>query len=174
MTSEFPAQRAINAENVSIWWRHQDICSCIINGPLFACSGVARDYKRMAGCWAAMWLVECTALKPEVLHVQTHYNELYCVSCIQTNFSRYMIDTLCPYVWAFICFMFKRLLMTSSISPSWFHTSQAFLNYSSVLCLVPYINHLFPICCSTSSKSVLKRQWACKFGITADNVFRYF
>ena len=26
MTGEFPAQRANNAENVSIWWRHHDIC----------------------------------------------------------------------------------------------------------------------------------------------------
>ena len=25
MTSEFPAQKASNAENVSIWWRHHDI-----------------------------------------------------------------------------------------------------------------------------------------------------
>ena len=24
----FPAQRASNAENVSIWWRHHDICVC--------------------------------------------------------------------------------------------------------------------------------------------------
>ena len=24
VTAEFPAQRASNAENVSIWWRHQD------------------------------------------------------------------------------------------------------------------------------------------------------
>ena len=24
-TGEFPAQRASNAENVSIWWRHHDI-----------------------------------------------------------------------------------------------------------------------------------------------------
>ena len=24
VTEEFPAQRAINAENVSIWWRHHD------------------------------------------------------------------------------------------------------------------------------------------------------
>ena len=25
ITGEFPAQRASNAENVSIWWRHHDI-----------------------------------------------------------------------------------------------------------------------------------------------------
>ena len=25
MTGEFPAQKASNAENVSIWWRHHDI-----------------------------------------------------------------------------------------------------------------------------------------------------
>ena len=25
-TGEFPAQRASNAENISIWWRHHDIC----------------------------------------------------------------------------------------------------------------------------------------------------
>ena len=24
MTDEFPAQRASNAENISIWWRHHD------------------------------------------------------------------------------------------------------------------------------------------------------
>ena len=26
VTDEFPAQRASNAENVSIWWRHHVIC----------------------------------------------------------------------------------------------------------------------------------------------------
>ena len=30
--SEFPAQKAINAENVSIWWRHHGLCR--INGAL--------------------------------------------------------------------------------------------------------------------------------------------
>ena len=25
-TGEFPAQGASNAENVSIWWRHRDLC----------------------------------------------------------------------------------------------------------------------------------------------------
>ena len=25
VTSEFPAQRARNAENISIWWRHNDM-----------------------------------------------------------------------------------------------------------------------------------------------------
>ena len=25
LTGEFPAQRASNAENVSIWWRHRDV-----------------------------------------------------------------------------------------------------------------------------------------------------
>ena len=30
VTGEFPAQRASNAENVSIWWRHHDICSTYI------------------------------------------------------------------------------------------------------------------------------------------------
>ena len=28
-TGEFPAQRASNAENVSIWWRHHGITSCL-------------------------------------------------------------------------------------------------------------------------------------------------
>ena len=28
VTSEFPAQMASDAENVSIWWSHHDICSC--------------------------------------------------------------------------------------------------------------------------------------------------
>ena len=27
-TGEFPAQMASNAENVSIWWRHHDLCHC--------------------------------------------------------------------------------------------------------------------------------------------------
>ena len=26
VTGEFPTQRASNAENVSIWWRHHDVC----------------------------------------------------------------------------------------------------------------------------------------------------
>ena len=28
VTSEFPAQRASNTENVSIWWRHHASCTC--------------------------------------------------------------------------------------------------------------------------------------------------
>ena len=28
VTGEFPAQRASNAENVSIWWRHHVVCHC--------------------------------------------------------------------------------------------------------------------------------------------------
>ena len=28
VTGEFPAQRASNAENVSIWWRHHDLAMC--------------------------------------------------------------------------------------------------------------------------------------------------
>ena len=28
VTGEFPAQRASNAENVSIWWRHHDARFC--------------------------------------------------------------------------------------------------------------------------------------------------
>ena len=38
-TGEFPAQKASNAENVSIWWRHHDIqksgCSHTSHHPLF-------------------------------------------------------------------------------------------------------------------------------------------
>ena len=33
-TGEFPAQRASNAENVSIWWRHQDVINIIITSNL--------------------------------------------------------------------------------------------------------------------------------------------
>ena len=29
-TGEFPAQMASHAENVSIWWRHHEICTCLI------------------------------------------------------------------------------------------------------------------------------------------------
>ena len=31
-TGEFPAQRASNAENVSIWWRHHDMIGCAMTG----------------------------------------------------------------------------------------------------------------------------------------------
>ena len=31
MTGEFPTQMASNAENVSIWWRHHDVCHAIDN-----------------------------------------------------------------------------------------------------------------------------------------------
>ena len=30
VTGEFPVQRASNAENVSIWWRHHDITSALV------------------------------------------------------------------------------------------------------------------------------------------------
>ena len=36
VTGEFPAQRASNAENVSIWWRHHEIIpKCCITAPLW-------------------------------------------------------------------------------------------------------------------------------------------
>ena len=34
---EFPAQMAINAKNVSIWWRHQAACTCSISDVLCSC-----------------------------------------------------------------------------------------------------------------------------------------
>ena len=30
VTGEFPAQRASNAENISIWWRHHDIATDVL------------------------------------------------------------------------------------------------------------------------------------------------
>ena len=36
-TSEFPTQRASNAENVSIWWRHQVYCCEGNNGRALVC-----------------------------------------------------------------------------------------------------------------------------------------
>ena len=32
VTGDFPAQRASNAENVSIWWRHHIMCFCAYDG----------------------------------------------------------------------------------------------------------------------------------------------
>ena len=52
-TSEFPAQMASNAENVSIWWRHHDIMfmcfsaslwACHVTVPLFLCRPVGMPY----------------------------------------------------------------------------------------------------------------------------------
>ena len=40
VTDEFPAQRASNAENVSIWWRHHDL-GMDIRG----------HWSSIAGCW---------------------------------------------------------------------------------------------------------------------------
>ena len=48
MTGEFPAQRAINMENVSMWWRHYDTSgsSCDVTDNITAdCSGV-RSWRR--------------------------------------------------------------------------------------------------------------------------------
>ena len=39
VTGEFPAQRANNAENVSIWWRHHERCWKITAAPWSACHG---------------------------------------------------------------------------------------------------------------------------------------
>ena len=33
VTGEFPAQRASNVENVSIWWRHHEISCCLVTDP---------------------------------------------------------------------------------------------------------------------------------------------
>ena len=38
MSNEFPAQRASNAENVSIWWRLHDVFDNKTNGAYFECS----------------------------------------------------------------------------------------------------------------------------------------
>ena len=32
VTGEFPAQRASNAENISIWWRHNNVTICDRDG----------------------------------------------------------------------------------------------------------------------------------------------
>ena len=35
VTGEFPGQRANNAENVSIWWRHHDdVCAWFLDGDI--------------------------------------------------------------------------------------------------------------------------------------------
>ena len=46
VTGEFPAQRATNAENVSIWWRHHGLkCFILEDGGSFIQHGQYR------GCW---------------------------------------------------------------------------------------------------------------------------
>ena len=57
VTGEFPTQRASNAENVSIWWRHHDILSSrafipwnnVFNIPRFKIRNIDRDSKQKRG-----------------------------------------------------------------------------------------------------------------------------
>ena len=55
VTGEFPAQRASNTENVSIWWRHHDSSTFIL--PLPSGSALLR-WRSSYICW--WWLHPCT------------------------------------------------------------------------------------------------------------------
>ena len=63
VTGEFPAQRASNAENVSIWWRHHGICLtkaeylCIVLDPI---NKVSASERKRCVCnvfllWGRCW-----------------------------------------------------------------------------------------------------------------------
>ena len=47
VTGEFPAQRACNAENVSIWWRHHSAVEC---HPVLPWSPLTRKYNTASNC----------------------------------------------------------------------------------------------------------------------------
>ena len=49
-TGEFPAQKASNAENVSIWWRHHDSCW---SEPIRQCEVYSRPYGNYRPVWLA-------------------------------------------------------------------------------------------------------------------------
>ena len=57
VTGEFPSQRASNAENVSIWWRHHDICSTTLKlhslrrFTFKKGRNISIPYKQFNGCW---------------------------------------------------------------------------------------------------------------------------
>ena len=52
VTGEFPAQRANNAENVSIWWRHHERCWKITAGPWSVCHGNMQKFVHLVmGLW---------------------------------------------------------------------------------------------------------------------------
>ena len=59
VTGEFPTQKASNAENASIWWRHH-VC--------FTLFGFIDMYLQIVFVWAAppaVWLVKCLWNNPE-------------------------------------------------------------------------------------------------------------
>ena len=88
VTGEFPAQRASNAKNVSIWWRHQDLCHYFVMIRTHKCKFIhvfsliffqvvlqfifyhlvcivylyAFGVKHYILCWFSMWLCICIVL----------------------------------------------------------------------------------------------------------------
>ena len=78
VTVEFPAQKASNAENVSIWWRHHVSTSCEIvpRWMSHTTSDNSNTAWAMAWCRLALWCVPCrypkqTAERPVIWTTMT-------------------------------------------------------------------------------------------------------
>ena len=72
MTCEFPAQRASNAEHVSIWWRHQGYMFWVIES-LILCKNLWRVLSSSARC------IQYTFSWPSMTLEQEQSPGLYCM-----------------------------------------------------------------------------------------------
>ena len=69
---------------------------------------------------------------------------------------------------------FRLLCAMFIFSTSIFYTGVPICNWMPLQCLVPWINHLPPVCWSTFWKSSLKWWCVCKFGTMENNFFYCF
>ena len=78
VTGEFPAQKASNAENISIWWRHHDDVLHFLSLTITACDMADQyptSYKFVAVPYSPDW---CISLKCKgIWHAAVYYSESF-------------------------------------------------------------------------------------------------
>ena len=74
VTDEFPAQRASNAENVSIWWRHHVINYAFFEVKAWYCSEITYH---MSKCWSSSQTFDGDAVE----HLRFWSKMVYAMGC---------------------------------------------------------------------------------------------
>ena len=88
MTGEFPAQRASNAENISIWWRHHDI------SPLTLLSQEANTQYILLNMYMVLLCFALLRLRHQFLTDSCAFYP-YHSELIYWNWGNHMYDSLC-------------------------------------------------------------------------------
>ena len=106
VTREFPTQKASKAENVSIWWRHHDVCSGVIEvSVMYTPSGCALNTNPintliLSTCYIS-WLK--LILQWRLNLVLNYDNMSYCTYKNKKQKKNIVYWTLCPACLLFIC-----------------------------------------------------------------------